>query len=203
VGAVHETGREELNGALVLDEAGAWLNARSWNDNDRQAFIDWMLHARKRGWDVFLVVQSVVMLDKQIREGLGEYQVVCKRLDRLRIPVVGGLVKLLTFGMLSGNLPKMHVASVYYGLGATGIKADVWTYLGRDLYGAYSTAQVMGHEAGGVVPMALPAPPQPPEPRRVLKPKLPRVQALAAKLTPSEAWETAARWSRCGLLEPT
>lgn len=192
LGAAHTTGREELNGALILDECGAWLNSRNWGDKDRQAFIDWMLHARKRGWDVFLVVQSAVMLDKQIREGLGEYHVVCKRLDRMRVPFIGGLLKLASFGMLSGNLPKVHVASVFYGMGGAGIKADVWTYLGRDLYAAYSTQQVMEHDASGVQlvtdPRVSSVPAAP-----VVKPKLPAV-LLASKLAREEAWQWARRY---------
>jgi hypothetical protein len=150
VGSAHETGREELNGALVLDEAGAWLNSRQWADKGRQDFIDWMLHARKRGWDVYLVVQSIGMLDKQVREGLGEYHVICRRLDRLRIPVFGRLIELLSFGFLSGKMPKVHMASVRYGLGPSGMAADTWTYRGRELYEAYQTVQIMGHESPGV-----------------------------------------------------
>ncbi len=150
IGSVHETGREELNGALILDEAGAWLNSRQWADKGRQEFIDWMLHARKRGWDVYLVVQSIVMLDKQIREGLGEYHVICRRLDRLRIPVIGRLVEFLSLGFLSGKMPRIHMASVRYGLGPAGISADTWTYQGKDLYDAYTTSQIMEHESPGV-----------------------------------------------------
>jgi len=150
VGSAHETGREELNGALILDEAGAWLNSRQWADKGRQDFIDWMLHARKRGWDVYLVVQSIGMLDKQVREGLGEYHVVCRRLDRLRIPVFGRLIEFLSLGFLSGRMPKIHMASVRYGLGPTGMAADTWTYRGVELYDAYQTSQIMGHESPGV-----------------------------------------------------
>ena len=80
---------EERNGVLVLDELGSWLNSRGFNNPERAALLDWLIHARKKGWDVYLVVQNIDMIDKQVRVGLAEYQVRLIRADKIKIPVVG------------------------------------------------------------------------------------------------------------------
>lgn len=143
LGAVHSTAREELNGAIVLDECGTWLNSRAWGDKGRQDLVDWMLHSRKLGWDVFLIIQSLTLLDKQVREALSEYYVICRRLDRLKIPFLGRLIKLVTFGLFEGNMPKVHMALVRYGTGQGSIHADTWLYRGVDLYAAYQSVQII------------------------------------------------------------
>jgi len=198
IGTVHSTGQEEKNGALVLDECGAWLNARTWSDKGRATFVDWMLHSRKKGWDVYLIVQSLNMIDKQIREGIGEYTVICRRLDRLRIPGLGRIIEGLSFGYLKGTMPKVHVAAVRYGNGPNGIHADTWYFRGRDLYGAFETVQVMGIESP-VAHQVVVARPGAKSAARSSKPKLARVQLLM-KLPSDERLAVAARWSAMGLL---
>ena len=142
IGIGNESMDESRNGVIVLDELGAWLNARQWADKSRQAVIDWLIHSRKKGWDVYFIAQSAAQVDKQVRESLIEYLVVCRRLDRMRMPVVGGLLRSLSGGWVSGNLPRVHVAIVRYGTAHDSIVADRWVYLGADLYGAYDTRQV-------------------------------------------------------------
>jgi len=149
LGAAHTTCREELNGCIVLDECGTWLNSRGWSDKGRTALIDWLLHSRNLGWDVFFIIQNASMMDKQIRDALCEYHVTCRRLDRLRIPFVGRLLKTFTFGLVSGNLPKVHTASVHYGMGPQAFVADTWYYRGTDLYAAYSSAQLIEADSAG------------------------------------------------------
>jgi len=143
LGAAHRTGREELNGCIVLDECGTWLNSRGWSDKGRTALIDWLLHSRKLGWDVFFIIQNASMMDKQIREALCEYHVTCRRLDRLRIPYLGKLLNTISFGRISGNLPKLHMGTVHYGMGPSAIVSDTWYYRATDLYGAYSSVQLI------------------------------------------------------------
>lgn len=150
MGPVHDTGREELNGGVFLDECGTWLNSRSWSDKGRQALIDLLLHSRKLGWDVFFIVQSITLLDKQIRDALAEYVVICRRMDRLKMPFVGRLGSALSFGLWSGNLPKVHVALVRYGMGVGSIHAETWYYKGADLYAAYQTTQVIRDDSPGM-----------------------------------------------------
>ena len=150
IGQVHATGREELNGGLFLDECAVLFNARAWNDKERAGLIGWFAHARKLGWDNYFLVQALGMLDKQMREAFGEYIVVCRRLDRVRIPFIGKLGHVLTLGLWSGNAPKVHVATVRYGAGPGSIHADTWWYRGHELYDAYDTTQRIGLSRCGV-----------------------------------------------------
>lgn len=127
---------EDRNGVLVLDEAGTWLNSRAFMDADRQGFIDWMLHARKHGWDVYLQVQDIGMVDKQFRTGLAEVLVRCIRADKVRIPVVGHFLPKKV-----GRMPRFHIAS-HSLADVPGIVAEREFYRNDDLQDAYDTRQV-------------------------------------------------------------
>lgn len=205
IGAVHDTGQEERNGALVLDECATWLNARAWNGEDRAKVIDWMLHSRKLGWDVYLIVQNISLLDKQLRDALAEYVVHCRRLDRMRIPGVGRLINALSLGYLSGNLPKVHMAAVRYGTGPASMHADTWVFRGRDLYAAFSTAQVIGADRTvGVQCMTwMTTEAEQAEARSAqraaLRPKLPHVERLMRQPAGTRV-QVARRWEARGLL---
>lgn len=135
-----ESYEEDRNGLLILDELGSWLNSRQSLDGERKAVVDWMIHARKFGWDVLLIVQAAMMIDKQIREGIGEYTVSCYRLDKLKIPVLGGVLDLLVEG--AGRLPRLHVAStrLQLGPGASHV-VDRDFFKGDDLHAGYDTRQ--------------------------------------------------------------
>lgn len=130
---------EDRNGVLILDELGTWLNTRSFQDKSRASMIDWLIHARKKGWDVYLIVQDAGMIDKQVREALIEYQCRCMRMDKVRIPLVGKLLGLL--GGRWGMLPRMHLTTARVGYGANAIVAERWMYRGDDLHTAYDTRQ--------------------------------------------------------------
>jgi len=136
---------ESRNGLLVLDEAGAWLNSRSWADKDRHAVIEWMLHARKLGWDVFLIVQDVSLVDKQVRVAFVEHLVRCRRLDRFSVPFIGAF-----FSMLGGalRLPQVHIANVFYGTGPGSVCVERWIYRGKDLWKSYETRQLFERGRG-------------------------------------------------------
>jgi len=131
---------ESTYGLIVLDECGTWLNTRSWNDKERRHFIDWMLHARKLGWDILFIVQDISIIDKQLKMSLCEHLVVCRRLDRMKIPFVSNVVKMLTGHRVT--MPKIHTAKVFYGDSESDYVTDRWTYQGRNLYDAYDTRQV-------------------------------------------------------------
>ena len=146
---------EDWFGALVLDEVGTWFNSRNWNDRERKPLIDWFLHARKKRWDVYFIVQDIAQVDNQARQALCEHLVVCRRLDRIPIPGLRLLAKSLGGRIL---FPKIHVASVYYGDSEGGLRVDRWWYRARDLYGAYDTMQCFTRDelvtaAGKVVDM--------------------------------------------------
>lgn len=130
---------EDLNGLLVLDECGTWFNSRTWADKGRQAVINWLLHARKLGWDVIFIIQDLSLVDKQARLSLAEHVVYCRRTDRINIPFIGSIYKIFTGSKLP--FPKVHLAIVRYGDSPTSIKVDTWTTIGTSLYSCYDTKQ--------------------------------------------------------------
>jgi hypothetical protein len=126
---------EEKNGVLVLDELGSWLNARSFQNEHRAGILDWLIHARKKGWDVYLIVQNVDMIDKQVRVGLAEYLVKCIRADKIKIPIIG------TFLGKRGRFPRFHIAQMSMA-DVPGIQVDKEMFRGDDLHAAYDTRQI-------------------------------------------------------------
>lgn len=131
---------ESLNGLIVLDECGTWFNSRSWADKSRQFLVNWILHARKFGWDVIVLVQNINIVDKQLRLSTAEFVVHCRRMDRLRVPFIHGILKLITLGFFS--LPKLHLAIVKYGDAINSPVVDTWKYHGFTLYSSYDTKQI-------------------------------------------------------------
>lgn len=193
---------EAKNGILLLDELGTWLNSRSFQDKSRAGVLDWLIHARKYGWDVYLIVQSAQMIDKQVREALIEYECKCLRMDKVRIPLIGRFLG--AFVERWGYLPRFHLVTARVGYGAGAIVADRWTYRGDDLHTSYDTRQVFKadypHGSHCVLPpwswvrpvgwrerlrLKLAGPARP-----ALKAKRPEVLALH-KLSKDEQWRRA------------
>lgn len=143
IGCGNESVDESKNGLLVLDECGVFFNSREWGDKGRQAAIAWLLHSRKKGWDVIFIVQSIELIDKQIRVSLIEHLGICKRLDRFKIPFVGWLLD--AFG-LPARPPKLHICSLKYGIGQHAMVVDRWVYRGNTLYRGYDTRQIFNKE---------------------------------------------------------
>jgi hypothetical protein len=197
LGKAHDTPDESNNGLLVLDECGVIFNAREWNDKGRQGIVDWLLHSRKLGWDVLLIVQAPSLLDKQLREALCEMHVVCRRLDRLKVPFLGVLGRIFTFGLWSGKMPRMHVASVRYGMGLESVHAETWWYRGNELFGIYDTRQRFRrdyvHGPFSMVDWRGYTAPK-------VKAKLAVVAKIAASLPPDERVRHVQRLERLGLL---
>ncbi|NVD97945.1 zonular occludens toxin domain-containing protein [Massilia sp. BJB1822] len=133
---------ESHNGALVLDECGSWLNTRNFQDKGRAELLEWAIHARKYGWDIFFIMQNISQVDKQLRDSLLEYVVRLNRLDRMKVPMVSAAIKLLTAGATNGNLPRVHIGVVRLGSLPDGLVADRWVFRGDDLNNAYNTTQV-------------------------------------------------------------
>jgi hypothetical protein len=144
---------ENKTGALVLDECGTWFNTREYRDKSRQPLINKLLHIRKAGWDVFFIIQHIEMIDKQVREGLGELIVTCQRMDKLALPLVTPLLKLVG---INARPPKIHIAIVKYGMSQYAPVVDRWVYKGTDLYAAYDTRQTFGTNDCGVNSMLSP-----------------------------------------------
>jgi hypothetical protein len=125
---------EERNGLVILDEGVLLLNARAWNAKGRDEVIGWMVMSRKQGWDVIIIVQALSALDKQIRETVGEHVVSCRRLDRVKLPVVGV------------GMPRFFIGIVKYGTGHNAPTVDRWFSSGRDVFPAFPTAQIFNEE---------------------------------------------------------
>jgi hypothetical protein len=139
---------EDRNGVLILDELGSWLNSRTFGDKGRMPVIDWMIHARKKGWDVYLIVQDAGMIDKQVREALVEYSCRCVRLDKVKVPFFGAILGM--FKPRLAYLPRMHIVTARVGYGASIIVAERWHFRGDDLHAAYDTRQVFVHDPEAV-----------------------------------------------------
>ena len=135
---------ENKFGSLVLDECGTWVNSRNWQDKTRKAVNDWFLHARKLPWHVYLIIQDNSILNSQARDALAEYTVFCRRLDNIRVPLIGPLVQSV-FGIRL-KLPRIHRAKVVYGSSTQDMVSDVWTYRGNDMFSYYQTDQVFLHD---------------------------------------------------------
>lgn len=131
---------ESTYGLIVLDEMATWMNARNFSDKARQPLLDWFVHSRKLGWDVFFIAQNPSQIDKQVRESLIELSVSCKRLDKIRVPFIGSFSKMLTGYEV--RPPKVHVATVRYGTANESVVNDRWYYKGADLYEGYDTRQI-------------------------------------------------------------
>lgn len=217
IGRVHDGRDEGKNGAVALDECGVLLNAREWGDKGRQALIDWLLHSRKLGWDVYLIVQSLELLDKQVRSALSEYWVICRRLDRLNVPVVSTVCKLFTGGEWGPKLPRLHMATVRYGIGPSSMHSETWTYRGSDMFACYDTAQQLkrGPSPFGAYCVLKPWDHKPaptllqrlralvvgvPRARPAPRPKLPVIAKIASALPPGERIAHVRRMERLGLL---
>lgn len=134
---------EEKNGLLILDELGSWLNSRSFQDKSRMPVIDWLIHARKKGWHVFFIVQDASMIDAQVRNALIEYSCRCRRLDKVKIPFFGDILGI--FHKRLAYMPRMHMVAARIGEGAGEIVAERWNFKGDDLHSAYDTRQVFTH----------------------------------------------------------
>lgn len=52
---------------LVIDEAQLLFNARSWNDEGRFDWLEFLSQHRKYGYRIIFVAQDITMIDKQFR----------------------------------------------------------------------------------------------------------------------------------------
>ena len=197
---------EEKNGCLFLDECATWLNARAFQDKSRAGVLDWCVHARKHGWDVYFVVQNADAIDKQIRTSMIELACRCARLDKVRIPFIGGMLGSI-FGGRAGYFPRMHMVTAR-NMDFPTVVAERWFFKGDDLHQSYDTREVFTETDPFGVHSVLPLVRVravirwkrwlravvdwfKPRPAAVLKPKFASVLALAS-LSPDEAWKAAA-----------
>ena len=135
--------REDTFGAVILDELATFLNSRDWQGKARDKTIHFLRHIRKRRYHTFFLAQDIESLDKQARNALIEHVVSCRRLDRLSIPVIGGLLRLFGF---SGKLPQLHFGVVKYGKDLHAPIVEKWKHRGNKFYDVYNTEQVFTDE---------------------------------------------------------
>lgn len=138
LGEIKTGGDETKNGLIVLDECASWLNSREYKDKERQKLLDWFLHSRKKGWDVVYIIQNINMLDKQFRDGFAEHLINVQRLDRLPIPFIGPLIRLMGF---ASRMPRIHVGTVRYGTSPQAPVVERIYARGKRFWKAYDTLQ--------------------------------------------------------------
>lgn len=131
---------EEDNGILVLDETSTFFNTRAYGDKARQPMLDWLVHSRKYGWNVYYICQGEGQIDKQIRESGVEYHIPIKRTDKWAIPLITGLTETLGFRV---GFPKVHLGIIFQGFGQGRMFCGRKWYRGKDLYPAYDTQQII------------------------------------------------------------
>lgn len=96
---------------LVLDECGLLFNSRNWKNN--LEWVRFFSQHRKYGYDVIMIAQSDVMIDKQIRP-LIEYNCVHRNisrspgLSRYWLPLVMGRFRCVSYWY---QVPKMKPES--------------------------------------------------------------------------------------------
>lgn len=132
---------EDLNGALVLDEMGTWLNTRTFADKERAGVLDYFAHARKHGFDTYYIMQNVVQVDKQLRESFIEQTVRHTSFNKVKIPFVGWILSAL-FGEKAGFFPRFHAAVFRVGVNPQDLVANRSTFIGKDIEPCYDTRQV-------------------------------------------------------------
>lgn len=143
LGTANDTYDEDNNGLLVLDELATWLNSQSWNEKGRKELRDWFVHARKYGWDIIFLVQSIEAVDSQLVKLLMEYHVPMSNLAKINVPIIGGLGRTFRKSGKPLRLPKIHVGRVMY---KDLVKADRWVFRAKNLYSSYNTKQVIADD---------------------------------------------------------
>lgn len=138
VGLGSDSKNEKTFGAMLFDELSMWLNSHNWNQAGRDDFIVFQRHLRKRRWHTIFIAQDVESIDKQARNALVERVVKAGRTDRIKMPFIGGILRLFGF---SGNLPQWHIGEVKYGKDPRAKVQARWKYSGKTLYDGYNTEQ--------------------------------------------------------------
>lgn len=140
IGNLRDRYAPEFDGLMVLDELATWMNARTYQDKDRMAVMDFLVHSRKRNWWTMLICQDLSQIDKQARESQVEYVTRCKAMHRFRIPFIGWLIAAL-FGPKAAYMPKFHRAARRMGVDPKGLVAQSWWYTTGGVQAGYDTLQ--------------------------------------------------------------
>lgn len=117
---------------IVIDEAAAVFNSRSWQQADRQSWITFFTQSRKLGYLVVLVAQKDKMIDRQIRDIL-EYEFLHHKIANYGMI---GWIASLCFG------GKLHLyKQIYHPTGDT--LGSKWFVVRRKVYEVYDTFAIV------------------------------------------------------------
>lgn len=146
-----------LNGALFIDEIGFSMNCRDWNKAGRAELIRWFRLVRKRHWNLFLLIQDIDAVDKQIFESLCRSIGWCHTSDTLMDSTPNFFLLILLFipkilfrlfCKFVLQTPRLHFCTFYAGKSiSAGIKQETHTFT-ASIYDGYNTDQEFdnGHE---------------------------------------------------------
>lgn len=82
---------------FILDECGKLFNPRTYNARDRLSWIDFFAEHRKLRYEVYLIAQDDVMVDKQVRN-MFHKQIECRCITTMKL--FGKILALLCGGNL-------------------------------------------------------------------------------------------------------
>lgn len=133
---------EEENGIIVLDEVSHFFNARQYQDKGRSAVLAWLTQSRKRGWDVYYIMQGLPQLDKQVRDTQLEYHITVKRTDKWALPFITTITSILYGEKNAIRFPKGIFAVTKYGIDRDALIIGRKFYRSKNLYAAYETQQL-------------------------------------------------------------
>jgi hypothetical protein len=100
-----------------------------------------LVHSRKYGWDVYFLCQNPMQIDRQVRESLLEFSCRMKKLDRVLLPVIGGMLARIGF---RGTYPRgTHSARITLGFDEhQAALVETVVFKGEDLHAAYDTRHI-------------------------------------------------------------
>lgn len=130
---------------LVIDECQRIFNSREWQTNPyRKEWIDFFAEHRHYGFNVVLVSQMDIMIDRQIRN-LTEYEYIHRKVDNFGF--VGRLISFFTGNFV---VVKQWRSVKGYNLGSEFIRGN------KKLYNFYNTFEDFALEGRGEVQESCP-----------------------------------------------
>lgn len=116
---------------LVIDEAQLFLNARAWTARDRSEWNTFFSQHRKLCFDIILIAQSDILIDKQVRI-LIEYEYVHRK----------------ALGVYDLPVGKIMICEKYW-YGRTERVGTLWLFGRKKIYQMYDTTALFGALAFG------------------------------------------------------
>lgn len=133
---------------LVIDECQLVFSNRDWQKPDRKAWISFFTQHRKLGFNVYLVVQDLGMVDKQIRSII-EYE--CNHFKAGLFGWFGFLIWLVCLGhpliVARTRIPR-------YGASNAGVISRSFFIGRRSLYKMYDTTAMFGADLESLARLA-------------------------------------------------